>query len=776
MKRNVRSILVGFIIIGVSLGETLAQGSKDYILEMSLEDLLNMEITSVSKKSERLQDVASSIYVVNSEEIMQSGATTLHEVLRNVPGYWGVQDQYSSVYATIRNSPPANAEAATVLYLLDGTPLQDVMGSTFSFQNFDFPLDEIDRIEIIRGSGGTVYGANSATGVVNIFTKSPEKYDGVNARIEVANPRYIAPSVRLGGKVTDKLAISGYAKYRHFKGFESMAGVDESGEETVKKSRFIKNYDQSDYYSAGAKLHYSLTENTKVSGRIHFNARSQTMYSNSFSSDFVFTQQDLLYENNVNANRVVANVRLDQKFNDKHSLFARASTNVENDFYRPAGGMKISNSVYDFEIQDNFAIGAYNNIGIGVNYRMVNFDVYNINDTNQLNYVAPQSNETLTGAFIQDKIQLLAGKLNFTVGVKAENYSLVNSTYYFSPMAKFAFIANSNLTVWGGFTQSYTTPGFNNTNVDLFLYQAPTRKDMEDEAVSRFVGAEATPEEAEAFLASESGQVVVDFIESKVVEGGADNSYAVRNGTKTVPTKFQTIELGVKTSFSGKIQFNATGFLTRISDGVGASFEPVLFDQSQTQPGRMAFYYLSGNYLKGESMGTESMIRTFPISNLIIEFSHTWLQTEWDWQENDDFDVTNLSQSTANSTVPFVPEHVFRLRANYTLPSGLNINAQVMQSSKFRKSARYSLENERYDNIVEFEITGTRGTLVAPNDTRTIVNLRVEQPLWDKKMKIYAFGNDITNPGRIEDTDNVRNVTLSQIGSMYGLGLNYTFQ
>ncbi len=82
------------IIIG-SLG-AFAQEETE-ILSLSLEDLMNIEITSVSKKSERLQDVASSIYVITGEDIIRTGATSLHEVLRTVPGYWGVQDEYSSV-------------------------------------------------------------------------------------------------------------------------------------------------------------------------------------------------------------------------------------------------------------------------------------------------------------------------------------------------------------------------------------------------------------------------------------------------------------------------------------------------------------------------------------------------------------------------------------------------------------------------------------------------------------------------------------------------------
>jgi outer membrane receptor for ferrienterochelin and colicin len=776
MKFLSKVLLLNALLMGAILQETQAQESGSYLLDMSLEDLLNMEITSVSKKSERLQDVASSIYVVNAEEIKQSGATTLHEVLRNVPGYWGMQTQYSSVYATVRNSPLPNTDPSTVLYLLDGTPIQDLMSSIFSFQNFDIPLDEIDRIEIIRGSGGSIYGANSATGVVNIFTKSPEKYDGINARVEAAAPGYIAPSVRLGGKVTDKLAISGYGKYRHFSGFDKIAGQDENGNETVANTRFTKNYDASDYFSFGAKLNYDIAEKTKISGRLHYNGRSQMTYSNSYGTDWIFTRNDILHENDVKANRLVANLRLDHSFSDEHSIFVRASTNMENDFYRVAGGMDVSNAIYDFEFQDNISVGSNNNISVGLNYRAVHFDIHNINDMKQINYIDPQANESIKGAFLQDNINILDGKLNFTVGAKIENYSLVNDNYYLSPMAKVSFIANSNLTFWGGFTKSYSTPGFNNTNIEWFLYQAPTATDVAGVAVYQALGANATEAEAQAFLASPQGQGTIDAINTDL--GAALNNVAVINGSKTVPTKYETFELGLKTSLKGKVQLNSTFFLTYITDGVGASSNPVSFGESKTQPGRTAALYTYGNYVKGETMGTETMLRFFPVSDLVVEASHTWLKSNWDWQANDDFDIHGAGAAASPDTdVPFSPKHIFRLRANYSFGNDWNINAQLINTSKYRTRGVYYYGLERYTNPVELDFppSSFTRTTIAKDDTRTIVNLRIEKSLLDQKLNIYVFGNDITNSGKIENADNLRNVTLSQIARMYGLGLNYKF-
>lgn len=706
------------------------------ILDMSLEDLMNLEVTSASKKAERLQDVMSSIYVLSNEDITNSGATNFFELLRLVPGIWGVQENYSNGLANIRYSPPGSSENGTVLYLLDGTPLQEIMSQNFSVLNFDIPLEEIDRIEIIRGSGGTIYGANSATGVVNIFTKNPSKYDGVNTKVEGGLPGYANVSLRAGGAVSENLAISGYAKYRFFSGWESLAGKDEEGNEiTLDKgtTEFVKDYEKVAHISTGIKVDYKVSENTKISLRSHFNLMNKTTYTSYLGPDFISTWDDYVVENDLNNNRLVANLRIDQKFSDNHSLFARISTNYENDFYLSNGGYHATNGIIDFELQDNFSLGQFNDFSIGANYRLVNFDIHDINSVANVNYIDPQSKESISGAFIQDKIKLLDEKLNFLLGIKAENYSLVNSKFYLSPMAKINFKPDDKITFWGGYTQSYTTPGFNTTNIDLILIQMPP--------------------------------------------GSGINNIGVKNGTNTVPTVFRTFELGVKTNIADKIQFEATVFKNFIEDAVSSN--PSGYQdtniESPTRPGVFADYYLYGNYVKGENLGVESMIRVMPFAGMLIELSHNWLQNDWEYQENPDFPIDNIEQSP-DSDPSFTPEHVFQFRTNYQTNNGYNFNVQLLQTSEFRTQGNYVYSKERFQNPIEpvLPIPGVpEASLVAKNGNRTIVNLRVSKSLQDDKLSLYVFGNDITNTGGIQKTSALKSVTISQIGATYGLGLNY---
>ena len=825
MKRT-KQILVATLLVATNAsGLAQTDSSKvasDGIFEMSLEDLLNMDVTSVSKKAERLQDVASSIYVLTSVDIMNSGATTLHEALRSVPGYWGVQTEYGAVTSQLRNSPSFLGNGS-VLYLLDGTPIQDNMSSDFTFKNFDIPLSEIDRIEVIRGSGGVVYGANSATGVINIFTKNPEKYDGVHVQASTASPGYVAASLRAGGKINEKISISGYAKIRSFDGFGTLSKM--SGDSVLVpkahaslnnvvadsvyiENRFKEDFESTKMYSGGVKVAYKIGEKSKLSLNTHMNMAQQTEYT-SFDTDSILLPlfspgaeySDRLVVTDVTRSRVVGNLRFDHEFNDNHSIFVRASTNMEDDFVKLFGGYKITNSIYDFEIQDNISIGKFNDLSIGANYRIVNFDVKDINDPVGVAYIDPVSTEASNGFFMQDKVKFLDGKVNFLLGMKAETYSLINDDYYLSPMAKISVIPFEDLTIWGGFTQSYTTPGFNTTNIDFLLL-----KTLSDESVagaayqnvynsvytSAYDGvinaggsvavAEATATAtADGFVLTPTGVATLAGTE-QAIKANLPSSTGVVNGSATVPTKYQTWEVGFRSNIENTISLESNFYHTTVTDAtLPATAATIVDTESKTRPGLFADYILYGNYIKGTIYGVESTVRIIPAKGTKFEVSHVYTQSSWEFQENADFDINdplvvapNLIDQTPET--PAMPEHVFRMKGFFDLPNNFSYNVELMYATIFSSQAYYQYELQRYPNTTGLGADNP-GLIVGTDKSRTIVNMSVKKSFMDDKLQLSVFGNDIFNTGIIASTGNgsLENVTLSQIRGMYGAVVSYKF-
>lgn len=146
------------------------------LLDMSLEELLNVEVSSVSKKVEKQADAAAAVYVLTTEDIRRSGCTSLPDVLRTVPGLQVAQVNAHSWAVTSRGF---NGEyAAKLLVLIDGRSVYTPLFSGVYWNVTDLPSDDIEQIEVVRGPGATLWGANAVNGVINIITKNSKETQG----------------------------------------------------------------------------------------------------------------------------------------------------------------------------------------------------------------------------------------------------------------------------------------------------------------------------------------------------------------------------------------------------------------------------------------------------------------------------------------------------------------------------------------------------------------------------------------------------------------------
>lgn len=149
--------------------------SRD-LTQFTLEDLMNVQVISVSKKEQKLAKTGAAIFVITQEDIRRSGATSIPDLLRMVPGVDVARVDHSTWAVSIRgfNSVYANK----VLVLIDGRSVYHPAYSGVLWYAQDVPLDDLERIEVIRGPGGTVWGANAMNGVINIITKRAQDTQG----------------------------------------------------------------------------------------------------------------------------------------------------------------------------------------------------------------------------------------------------------------------------------------------------------------------------------------------------------------------------------------------------------------------------------------------------------------------------------------------------------------------------------------------------------------------------------------------------------------------
>src|SRR4029077_20977046 len=174
-------------------GNTAPQNLK----QLSLEQLGNLEVTTASKEPEKMQRTSAAIYVLTQEDIRRSGATSIPEVLRLVPGVEVAQIDSSTWAVGIRGF--GSGFSKSVLVLIDGrnvyTPL--FAGVNWKLQNM--MLEDVDRIEVIRGPGGTIWGTNAVNGVINIITKNSKDSQGTLVAVGGGNMDLGTGEFRYGG-------------------------------------------------------------------------------------------------------------------------------------------------------------------------------------------------------------------------------------------------------------------------------------------------------------------------------------------------------------------------------------------------------------------------------------------------------------------------------------------------------------------------------------------------------------------------------------------------
>jgi iron complex outermembrane recepter protein len=187
----------------------------------SIEDLMNMEVTSASKKEQKLSQVAAAIFVITQEDIRRSGATNIPDVLRIAPGVQVAQLDANIWVITIRGFSDRFADK--VLVLIDGRTVYTPTTSGVYWDQQDVPLEDVERIEVIRGPGGTIWGANAVNGVINITTRSAKDTKGGLVSLSGGSGESSQGLLQWGGRAGQ---AGGYRVFGKYEGTGSLPLAD----------------------------------------------------------------------------------------------------------------------------------------------------------------------------------------------------------------------------------------------------------------------------------------------------------------------------------------------------------------------------------------------------------------------------------------------------------------------------------------------------------------------------------------------------------------------
>ena len=221
--RLAKRITIALTLLAMST-TILAQKPGSDLTDKSIEFLMDIEVTSVSKKEEKLFQTAAAVSVITREDIRRSGMTSIPDVLRTVPGLNVAQIDGSKWAVSARgfNGRFANK----LLVLIDGRSIYSPETSGVYWEAQDLMLEDIERIEIIRGPGGTMWGANAVNGVINIITKSAAETQGGLIVAGSGSQERGQAAIRYGAKIGDAAHYRIYGKYFTRAGLIDVTGAD----------------------------------------------------------------------------------------------------------------------------------------------------------------------------------------------------------------------------------------------------------------------------------------------------------------------------------------------------------------------------------------------------------------------------------------------------------------------------------------------------------------------------------------------------------------------
>ncbi|MEJ1240224.1 TonB-dependent receptor [Chryseolinea sp. T2] len=453
MKLSIRlSLLACVLVTTVSFGQETSEKEEVDLFALSLEELLDIPINSASRKDETVFDAPLSSYTITNAEIQKSGATSIMEALRLAPGVI-VREEANGVYDIhirgfdnmLRTSETYAKSNLATLVMIDNRPVfNHNLGGTF-WETLPIDLNDVERIEIVRGPSAPLFGPNAVTGVINIITKRPTEKTYVTANAQYGTAQTMIANATVGSKVSDKLsfAVSGNFQERNrfdkdyyniatgqFAPIESF--VDNSDARFPHPDRSISRW--------GVNGFLNVKPSDKVSLDLSVGTQSAQTQKIFLSGATYFTTNE---SSNYYAN-LAAKI---------HGLSIRTSYVNGND------NLNISSppNQYDYSVADataeyEFAIGKHFTVTPGLSYQNVRFDDSEYAADGPTFLGGRDRDITTTAGYVRADAHITKS-LRVIGGIRADKFSVPDDLYFAYELAA-TYKLNENNIIRAAFTRS----------------------------------------------------------------------------------------------------------------------------------------------------------------------------------------------------------------------------------------------------------------------------------------------------------------------------------
>ncbi|HEX8949495.1 MAG TPA: TonB-dependent receptor [Dissulfurispiraceae bacterium] len=421
--------------------------------ELGLEQLMNIEVTTVTRRESTVGESAAAVYVITQEDIRRSGATTIPELFRRVPGMdvaridndkWAISSRgFNDRYADL------------LLVQVDGRTVYNPLFAGVYWDSVVYPLEDIERIEVIRGPGASAWGANAVNGVINIITKSAKDTQGGLLSAGAGNMERGFGTVRYGGKLGNN------AWFRmHGEGFDRLR--EQFSEGPINDKWYIGD--------AGARLDWKPDRNNA------FFFDTQYLHSRTGESDIYpqltppFAFRDLehnIYDAGYLLGRWTHTVSKDSRIT-LQAYWDHFVQRVE------VLQQRLRWDTYNLDFQHELLLGERQKLVYGFGYRLVDAFLSKSESDNGFvfTWTRPRRDLQLFSAFVQDQIDIVKNKFSVLLGTKLEHNDFTG--FEIQPTARLLWTPTSRQSAWLSVSRAVRTPSLVEDEVLLTLAPAAT--------------------------------------------------------------------------------------------------------------------------------------------------------------------------------------------------------------------------------------------------------------------------------------------------------------
>ena len=391
--------------------------------KLSVEELMNIEVTSVTKTPQKLAEVASAIQVLTSEDIKRSPTTLLPEVLRLAPNLQVTRSgahEWAVSARGFNGAPISNSSLADkLLVTIDGRAVYNPLFGGVYWDVQGVLKDDIDRIEVVSGPGGTLWGANAVNGVINVISKSAKETQGFTGSAAYGTFLHDGFTMRYGGHIDSSFYFRIYGNRFDFN-----------------SSKYKNDSSANDKWNM-----------TKGGFRMDYTPKGKSNFT--LQGDIYTGNEDLRDNTQVNGQNVLGR----WKYNFSQNAGLSFQTYYDRT-WRNAKPDSLTDEVktWDFDLQHNFKIAGFNKLLWGVGYRTLDDNTV----SGKGRFSPAKRTLQLYSGFLQDQITVIPKRLEFTIGSKFLHNDYTH--FEWQPSARLAWTPTEKQTIWTAVSRAVRIP------------------------------------------------------------------------------------------------------------------------------------------------------------------------------------------------------------------------------------------------------------------------------------------------------------------------------